>query len=83
MSFQNLYVNSQDQNTCEIVSGCKPQKEHFISMQQKQTVATRSTKHNKPFQPITNKKALGVGFGGVIADEEEGGVYLDSSLCFV
>jgi len=30
-------------------------------------------KHNKLFQPITDKKALGVGFGGVSADEEEGG----------
>jgi len=32
MSFQNFYVNSQDQNKREIVSGCKPQKEHFTSM---------------------------------------------------
>jgi len=41
----------------------------------KQTAATRSTKHNKLFQPITDKKALGVGFVGSMqnADEEEGG----------
>jgi len=34
--------------------------------QQKQTAANRSTKHNKLFQPITDKKGLGVGFWGSV-----------------
>jgi len=40
-------------------------------------VATRSTKHNKLFQPITDKKALGVGFGGSVQmRRREGLLYL-------
>jgi len=38
--------------------------------QQKQTAATRSTKHNKLFQPITDKMPWGWGLGS--ADEEDG-----------